>query len=568
VTLPGRKQVRRSRNALLTRTRLLALFALFIVVGLGIYSASFRGPFLADDLHYIPQNPYVTDPSAGRLLEVLDPTGQPVVLVHNYSPVHLLLHAAEYQLFGTNTLGYHLVNVLLHALASALLVLLLRRSGVADTAALLGGAFFLVHPANVEAVAWISQLKTSSALVLTLLALLALERRPALSTFAFGLGLLAKPTAALALPVAAVLGWLRRTGRSREQHRRTLLWLGVWSAVFAAFAVAEMLAVERTITYVEPIDPDPWVRLRSSVALVARYLEMAATSRGLSAFHEPGPALSPLDLGWLAGLSVIAAISVRTLVALREGREEAAWWIWAAVAFLPVSQIFPFPYPLADRYLYPILPGLIGGTLLAAQSLRPRLPLHGSWPARVGAVVAIAVLATLTLRAHDRARIWAVPALVLADAAAHYPDGVHGHLLRARRHVENGRRQEAVASLRAAYQRGFDGFEQILQGSAFQHLRGDPDFDAVIHDMAGHRIELFGRRANPSQAEIFAVGIAHHARGEIDLARRAYEQVLEQPGPLNEHAQRALAELPSRGSTPGKRQRRLPATGGGAIPQR
>ena len=44
---------------------------LFIVVGLGIYSASFRGPFLADDLHYIPQNPYVTDPSAGRLLEVL-----------------------------------------------------------------------------------------------------------------------------------------------------------------------------------------------------------------------------------------------------------------------------------------------------------------------------------------------------------------------------------------------------------------------------------------------------------------------------------------------------------------
>ena len=72
---------------------------LFLLVGLCIYSAAFRGPFLADDLHYIPQNPYVTDPSAGRLLEVLDPTGQPVVLVHNYSPVHLLLHTAEYQCF-------------------------------------------------------------------------------------------------------------------------------------------------------------------------------------------------------------------------------------------------------------------------------------------------------------------------------------------------------------------------------------------------------------------------------------------------------------------------------------
>jgi hypothetical protein len=46
--------------------------------------------------------------------------------------------------------------------------------------------------------------------------------------------------------------------------------------VFAAFAVAEMLAFHHSASYVEPIDPDPWVRLRSSVALVARYAEMAA----------------------------------------------------------------------------------------------------------------------------------------------------------------------------------------------------------------------------------------------------------------------------------------------------
>jgi hypothetical protein len=77
----------------------------------------------------------------------------------------------------------------------------------------------------------------------------------------------------------------------------------------------------------------------------------------------------------------------------------------------------------------------------------------------------------------------------------------------------------------------------------------------VIDDMAGHRIELFGGRPNPTQAELFAVGIAHHARGEIDLARRAFEQVLERPGPLSEFAQRALAELPPRGSTSGERQR-------------
>ena len=42
---------------------------------------------------------------------------------------------------------------------------------------------------------------------------------------------------------------------------------------------------------------------------------------------------------------------------------EAAFWVAAAASFAPVSQVFPFLNPVADRYLYCILPGLIGGAL-------------------------------------------------------------------------------------------------------------------------------------------------------------------------------------------------------------
>ena len=99
--------------------------------------------------------------------------------------LHMLLHAAEWHVFGTQVRGYHVVNVILHALVSWLLVLLLLTSRIPPSAALLGGSFFLLHPANVEAVAWISQLKTTSAMALALGALLAHPRRPALGALLF-----------------------------------------------------------------------------------------------------------------------------------------------------------------------------------------------------------------------------------------------------------------------------------------------------------------------------------------------------------------------------------------------
>jgi hypothetical protein len=131
-----------------------------------------------------------------RLPALLDPAGEPARLIENYAPVHLLLHALEWRLFGERLRPYHVVNVALHVLVSALLV--------------------------------------------------------------------------------------------------------------------------------APLDPDPWVRLRSAFELVARYLAMAATSYGVSAFQEPEPAVSLLGPWWLAGVAAVAALGVRALLALRGGREEAA----------------------------------------------------------------------------------------------------------------------------------------------------------------------------------------------------------------------------------------------------
>src|SRR5271165_5058729 len=70
-----------------------------------------------------------------------------------YYPV---LHTAfwiEHRLWGDATLGYHLLNVLLHATAAVLFAALLRRLRVPGAG--VAGLLFAFHPVAVESVAWI-----------------------------------------------------------------------------------------------------------------------------------------------------------------------------------------------------------------------------------------------------------------------------------------------------------------------------------------------------------------------------------------------------------------------------
>lgn len=334
---------------------LLVLFGAFLIVGLIIYGPALDGTFISDDEHYVQRNVYVHDP-IDNLGAILDPTSVLAVVVENYAPVHVLLHALEWQLFGTDVVGYHVVNVVFHALSSLLLVLLLARSGISPLAAGLGGAFFLVHPANVEAVAWINQLKTSSAMAMCLGALLVHPRRPKTGALLFGLALLAKPPAAVALFVAAAFGWARTRPAVAGDDGPVEAdwkwgWLAGWALILAVFAVAEFAAFGQTAGRAPPLYDDLPTRFRTIFAIALRYVVMATTSSGLSAFQEPPPADSMLDPWWVASLVVFGALGWRAVLALRDRREEAAWWIFAVVSFGPISGFIPLPFPLADRYL-------------------------------------------------------------------------------------------------------------------------------------------------------------------------------------------------------------------------
>lgn len=525
--------------------RRIALVTLgFGVLAFATYGPALRGTFVSDDIGYVSGNPWIHSLGWSNLVAILDPTGPAAAHTANYAPLHLLLHAGAWQLFGANTFGHHVCNVGLHALASALLVALFARYAVPFAAALLGGAIFLLHPANVEAVAWIFQLKSIVALALATGALLLEPRRPYAATALFALALLTKIQAVFAWPVLllAIVCDAPQGARSRGPR---LVTLGLWTLTLGLALLPEMLAFER-LGHAEIATAPLAVaeRLRATTSFVGRYLEMAVTSRGVSAFQQPDLPTSWRDPYCLLGVAGSLAMAARALVTLVRRQPEVVFWGWVAGGFAPVSQVLPFLYPIADRYLYFILPGLLGAGLLAARRPLERLArAPRSVPALAFAVASLALLSSFGFRAHERAAVWRSDTTLARDSALHFPNGLPALLLRAQAAAMQSDVPETVAALRAASARGFDRFIDLERDPLYEPLRSDARFRAVVAEIAGVWIAHVAQREQPTAPELRMWGHAHAARGEWDLAFEKLERVAAMGGPGSEGVRADLADL-------------------------
>jgi len=167
-----------------------------------------------------------------------------------------LLHSAfwiEHRLWGDAVLGYHLANLAQHALAACLVVLIVRR--LALPGAWLAGMVFALHPVCVEAVAWISEQKSTLSVVFYLssaLVYLGFDRTRRRSSYLWALGLfilaLLTKTVTATLPFALIVIFWWQRGRLdwRRDFRPLLPWmaLGAASGLFTAWVERTMIGAQ------------------------------------------------------------------------------------------------------------------------------------------------------------------------------------------------------------------------------------------------------------------------------------------------------------------------------------
>ncbi len=123
------------------------LFGLILLT----YTPVLRAGFIWDDDHYVTDNAHLK--TADGLRQIwFEPTATP-----QYYPLVFSTFWMEYHLWGLNPVGYHCVNIVLHALNTALLLSVLNTLRVRG--ALFAAALFAVTPMHVESVAWVTERK-------------------------------------------------------------------------------------------------------------------------------------------------------------------------------------------------------------------------------------------------------------------------------------------------------------------------------------------------------------------------------------------------------------------------
>jgi tetratricopeptide (TPR) repeat protein len=352
-----------------------AMWGLLLCAPVLAYLPALRGGLLWDDQMHVTRPELRSLHGLWRIWFDLGATQQ-------YYP---LLHSAfwlEHRLWGDAVLGYHLVNVALHAASACLVVMIVRRVGLRG--AWLAGFLFALHPVCVEAVAWMSEQKSTLSAVFYLAAALLylqFDRTRGKSSYflAFGLFLLAlvSKSVTATLPAALLLiFWWRR---GRIDWRRDGLPLAPWFAV-AIPAGLFTAWVERAPQFIGAQGADYALSMPQHIILAGRVLWFYAWKvlwPSNLMFIYPRWTIDPGQWWQHIFPLGIAAVALGLGLLARRNRGPLAAFLFFAGTLSPVLgflNVYPFRYSwVADHFQYLAALGIIVPAAAALAVLSKRI---------------------------------------------------------------------------------------------------------------------------------------------------------------------------------------------------
>jgi tetratricopeptide (TPR) repeat protein len=482
------------------RARVLAL--LVFLSGTAVYAHTLGHGFGFDD------GPEVVDNEWIQSLSDL-----PAIFMHSawkgagdeapiYRPLATATYALNYAAGGLSPFGYHLANVLLHALTSVLVMALALELRMPLGAAALAGFLFAVHPVHAEVVANVAGRKDSLATLFAIAALLAHARAlrsgkgwMVAAPAALAAAMLSKETGVAAIGLMAARDVLFGREEWRRARPRAIALYAAYGLLFLGYLGARWATVGSLGV---PLDHIPFtenpiahvgtpLRVLTAVAVLGRGIGLLLAPVKLSPDYSyraiPLAASAAVPYALLA----VAALAAATAAAMRSRRRSAVGafaLLWYGLTLFPASNLlFPVGTTFGERLLY--LPSV--GFCLGVSAIASALLATAAAPVLRWALPACAV--ALVARTATYAAVW-------ADELALFSAGVEAQ-------PESSKMRQCL------------GAALMERGQAAAAL---PQFQAVIRILQG--------TPAPLARNHLELGVAYEQLGRLDDAARAYEQAL------------------------------------------
>lgn len=496
--------------------------ALFLGVFL-LHFPSLGNGFHYDDGHSLLRNPHIR--SLGNLPAFFHDT---TTFSENpdyamFRPLVLVAHALNYAWGLYDPSGYHLLNLIIHCLATLCVYILLKQLHLPPTAALLGSFLFGLHPLQTEPINYISSRSESLAALFYLAAFSSFirassqERSPwlwyPLSLTTFSLGLLSKATA-ITLPLALLLYeflLVKKEGISYSRERILKFHLPFWLLAGLYLIIYRLLAAQG-FQRAEQVRP-PFAQLATQAKALIHYIGLAFMPVDMSVFQQfwvsevlftPVPLLALFSIISLLGISIRRkALSPLILFALG----------WPLITLLP-TLIIPLHIPVNDHRLYS---GLFGFSLVAAVFFT-----HAKirWPFYL-------LCLFFALISFQRDRVWKDELTLWQDAALRAPLMPEVHYNIGFAHHQSG----DLASARQAYQRAIRLNPQ--------YARAQTNLGALYRETGetDRAIQAFSAalQSEPDLLEALNnLGLVYRDQGKFQEALVAFKQVIQKNPELAE----------------------------------
>jgi Flp pilus assembly protein TadD len=377
------------------------------------YSNSFSGPWVFDDLPNIRNNPAIRSWEPAQFFA----SG-------NNRPVLMSTFSINYALSGFDTVGYHATNWLIHLSAGVLLWRLLEQllrndrllgaDPVASRLAWLSAALWLVHPLQTESVSYIVQ-RAESLMGLLFIATIYLIVRGATAERGWPWYLTAIATTWLGMGCKEVMATVPMVMALIDR----MLLCDSWQQVMRRRGLAYLGLVVTLATYKRSFVPlisgesvSAGFGQQGHSALEHLYSEPYAILLYLRQVIWPWPQcfdwhFQPVTTFAAAAWpgAIVVAILLTAFTAGHFQRLAALPWLVFFIVLAPTSSVIPVLDIAVEHRMYLPLAGLLTWLVVLGYRVLQRLVVP-AWQSRVGLVLSLALLVSLTTSTYLRNRVY------------------------------------------------------------------------------------------------------------------------------------------------------------------